>query len=343
MKKINAFTFASAITICSGAYAQDTLYFAGYSGDFQRTFETVIIPEFETKNDVKVVYVPGSSSENLAKLQAQRANQQNNVALLDDGPMHYSVQFGLCDNLAQSPVYQDIYDIAAASNFKHKAVGIGLVATGIAYNKEAFAKKGWAAPTSWSDIADPKYSKRVVSNPISGTFGLNTLIMFSRINGGSEQDMDPGFKAIREKVAPNVLAWTSSNAQLAQMFQSNDIDIAVWGSNRAVALKKTGFPIEFVYPKEGTPAIIASACVVSGNKLAEKSQALIQYLASPSIQAMFATEGFGPVNRRAKLKDDLAEQVPYGQERLSRLVPIDWDTVNRKRAEWTKQWSRTVE
>jgi len=343
MKKINAFAVASAITLCSGAYAQDTLYFAGYSGDFQKTFETAIIPEFEAKHDVKVVYVPGSSSENLAKLQAQRASQQINVALLDDGPMHYAVQFGLCDNLAQSPVYQDIYDIAAATNFKGKAVGVGLVATGIAYNKEAFAKKGWAAPTSWSDIADPKYAKRVVSNPISGTFGLNTLIMFSRINGGGEKDMDPGFKAIREKVAPNVLAWTSSNAQLAQMFQSKDIDIAVWGSNRAVALRKTGFPIEFVYPKEGTPAIIASACVVSGNKLAGKSQALIQYLASPNVQAKFASEGFGPVNRQTKLVDGLAEDVPYGKEKLTQLVPIDWDTVNRKRAEWTKKWTRTVE
>jgi putative spermidine/putrescine transport system substrate-binding protein len=343
MKKIKTFIVTSAMALSTGAWAQDTLYFAGYSGDFQKTFETIIIPDFEKANDVKVVYVPGSSSENLAKLQAQRANQQIDVALFDDGPMHYAVQFGLCADLQSSPVYDDVYEIAGPSKFQGKAVGVGLVATGLAYNKDTFAKNGWPAPTSWNDIADTKYVKRVVSNPISGTFGLNTLIMFARMNGGNEQNIDPGFNVIREKVAPNLLAWTSSNAQLAQMFQSHDVDLAVWGSNRVEALRKTGFPVGFIYPKEGTPAIIASACAIQKSGGSPKAQALIQYLASPTVQAKFAIEGFGPVNRMAKLDGEVSAELPYGDKKLSQLVPVDWDTVNKKRADWTKQWSRTVE
>ncbi len=35
----------------SPALAKDTLYFAGYSGDFQTMFEKEIAPEFEAKND----------------------------------------------------------------------------------------------------------------------------------------------------------------------------------------------------------------------------------------------------------------------------------------------------
>ncbi|PLT88314.1 branched-chain amino acid ABC transporter substrate-binding protein [Sinorhizobium medicae] len=343
MKYMHALLSLGAIALSSPAMTQDTMYVAGYSGDFQTMFEKEIAPGFEAKNNVKIVYVAGNSSETIAKLQAQKGNQEINVALVDDGPMHQAVQFGLCDALAEAPVYNDIYDVAKVSVFGGKAVGVGLVATGITYNKKLFDENGWPAPTSWNDLTDEKFAQRVTSNPISGTFGLNTLVMFARMNGGGEKNIEPGFDAIRDKLAPNVLSWSSSNAQLAQMFQNGDIDLGVWGSNRAVALKKTGFPVEFVYPSEGAPAIVASACSVAGNRLPEKSQALLQYLASPEVQAKFASQGFGPTNSKAKLEGALAEEVPYGAEKLSKLVNVDWDTINQNRAEWTKQWTRTVE
>lgn len=331
------------MTTATSSLAQETMYVAGYSGDFQTMFEKEIAPGFQAKNDVKIVFVAGNSSETIAKLQAQKGNQEISVAIVDDGPMHQAVQFGLCDTVAKAPVYDDIYDVAKTSVFGGKAVGVGLVATGITYNKSMFEKNGWAAPKSWKDLTDKKFAKRVTSNPISGTFGLNTLVMFARMNGGSEKNIDPGFKAVRDGLAPNVLSWSSSNAQLAQMFQNGDIDLAVWGSNRAIALKKTGFPVEFVYPQEGAPAIVASACAVAGNKMPEKAQSFLQYLASPEIQAKLATQGFGPTNKTAKLDSTLAQEVPYGDEKLSKLSNIDWATVNQKRADWTKEWTRTVE
>lgn len=343
MKRKIAIALLGATMLHSAALAKDTLYFAGYSGDFQKMFEKEIAPEFEAKNDVDVVYVPGNSSETIAKLQAQKGNQQISVALVDDGPMHQAVQLGLCADVANASVYDDLYDFARPSVFKGKAIGIGLVGTGIAYNKDVFAKKGWPAPTSWTDLTDKKFEKRVTSNPITGTYGLNTLVMFARMNGGSEKDIEPGFKAIRETLAPNILSWSSSNAQLSQMFQNGDIYLGVWGSARATAMKKTGFPLEFVYPKEGAPALISAVCPVVGGKIPAKAQAMIEYLASPEIQAKLATQGFGPTNRKTKLNSSLAAEVPYGEEKMSKLVDLDWVTINQNRANWTKEWTRTVQ
>jgi putative spermidine/putrescine transport system substrate-binding protein len=42
------------------------------------------------------------------------------------------------------------------------AAGVTMGMTGLAYNKKMFAEKGWAAPTSWMDLADPKYKGKVV-------------------------------------------------------------------------------------------------------------------------------------------------------------------------------------
>lgn len=340
MRCLGTLFLIGATAISAPAFAQQTMYVAGYGGSFQKEMQADIIPAFEAKHNVRIVYVPGISSETVAKLQAQKGHEQINVAIMDDGPMYQAIQFGDCDSLENAPVYNDIYDFA---RFGGRAIGIGLNATGIVYNTDAFKKNGWAPPTSWQDLTDTKYAQRFTTSSISGTYGVDTLIMFARINGGSEKNIQPGFDAIREKLAPNVVSWSSSPAQIAEMFESGDIDVAVWGSNRAIPLKDSGFPVAFVYPKEGAVALVAAACVVVQNSAPQLSQAFVQYLLTPEVQAKLATQGFGPTNRETKLDDKLAADLPYGQDKIAKLVTIDWSVINQNRSAWTGEWYRTIQ
>src|SRR6476469_10180796 len=83
-----------------GAQAQEkTLYVAGYGGSFEQTLRKEIIPAFEAKHGVKVEYIAGNSTDTLAKLQAQKGNQQIDVAIVDDGPMYQAIQLGFCVTL----------------------------------------------------------------------------------------------------------------------------------------------------------------------------------------------------------------------------------------------------
>ncbi len=147
-----------------------------------------IIPDFEKKHGVKVEYVAGNSTDTLAKLQAQKGNQQIDVAIVDDGPMYQAIQLGFCGKIDGLPA-ADLYD---AARFKDdKAVAIGLVGTGIMYNTKVFAEKGWPAPTSWNDLKDPKFKKLVVIPPINNTYGLYTLMMFAKMNGAARRTSSP--------------------------------------------------------------------------------------------------------------------------------------------------------
>lgn len=340
MKYLRNLLIASTIFAAPTAYAQQTLYVAGPGGSQQKLYQSQIFPAFEAKHNVKITYVPGISSEIVAKLQAQAGKQEINVAIVDDGPLYQAIQFGYCDKLTNPEAYKDIYPFA---QFGGNGIGIGLVATGLAYNTANYKKKGWAAPTSWNDLTEKKLDKRVTASSLSGTYGLHTLVMFARINGGSETNVDPGFEAIRKGLAPNVLSWSSSPAKLAEMFQNNDVDIAVWGTSRTIAMKNTGFPIDFVYPKEGTPALVLGACPVVQNSQPEASQALLQYLVTPEVQQKLAIDGLGPTNRQTKLDATTAEQVPYGEERIGKMITINWNEINPKRSEWTNRWNRTIE
>lgn len=335
---MSSLAFASALS----ANAAETIYVGGYGGSVEQVFKEKIIPPFEAKTGAKVVYVPGNSSDILAKLQAQKGKQEISVALIDDGPMYQAIGQNLCAKVDDSGAVRELY--ATARMVGDKSIGIGFNATGLAYNKEIFAKNGWKAPTSWMDLADPKYKQKVVIPPITNGYGLLTLVMMAKLNGGSEQKIDPGFDVIKNKVAPNVLVWEPSPGKMAQMLQTGEAALVVWGNSRVQTVADQGAPVEFVYPKEGAFSLMSAGCVVEGAPQPKLGQQFLQHVVSVDSQALLTTmQGWGPVNKNTKVAPEVARKVVYGPEKVNSLIAPNYDVINAKRAEWTTRWNRTVE
>lgn len=344
MKSLKFLMLTSVATLALGAGAAQaqskTFYVAGYGGSFEQTMRQEIIPAFEAKHGVKVEYVAGNSTDTLAKLQAQKGNQQIDVAIVDDGPMYQAIQLGFCGKV-EGLSGDDLYPQA---RFKDdKAVAIGLVGTGLMYNTKYFAEKGWPAPTSWNDLKDPKFKKLVVIPPINNTYGLYTLMMFARMNGGGEKAIDPGFKVMKEAVNPNVLAYEPSPGKMTELFQSGQAVIGVWGTGRVQSFANTGFPVDFVYPKEGAVTLLASACPVAKPGAGAIASDFIKAMLEPKMQLVLLKDyGYGPVNRKVAVPAELAKMAPIG-DRAAKLYNPDWDAINPQREEWTKRWNREVE
>lgn len=325
------------------AHAQDHLVVAGYGGSSETLFRTQILAPFAAQHQVRIDYVAGPSASNLARLQAERDRPAIDLAILDDGPMQQAVTLGLCQPVATAPVLGDLYPIATRYG-EGKAVGIGVVATGLAYNTAAFAQHGWPVPTSWTDLANPLYRGHVLVPSIINTYGLQTLLALARQGGGGAQDIEPGFAFLSTRVAPNVLTFETSSGKISELLQTGEVVLGVWGSGRTQALARTGFPVAFVTPREGAQALITSACVVAGGQHAALAQALLQELLSPRVQAVLAARaGWGPTNRTVRLAPAVARTVVYGDDAVAALVPVDWKTVNPARVAWTQRWMRDVE
>lgn len=324
------------------AHAQEkTLYVAGYGGSFEDVMRKSVFPAFEKAHHLHIAYVAGNSTDTLAKLQAAHGHPDVDVAIIDDGPMYQALSLGFCDKLKPGPYSNDLYSIAHISP---DAVATGIVAIGIGYNAKAFQKQGWAPPTSWADLANPKYKGKLAIPGIDNTYGLAALIMYARIAGGGVDNIQPGFKYMVNKIAPNVEAFESSPGRMSELFQSGEIEAAIWGSSRVMTLAATGFPIKFVYPKKGAPALFTTACVVKGARDPGDAQAFIDDLISPKVQETLAMKtGAGPVNKTVKLPPDHPQAMPYGPEAISKLLKFDWAKINPRRDAWTRQWNRQVE
>ena len=139
--------------LAGSALAQTkTLYIGMNGGTMEKAYTEHVFPAFEKANNAKVVVVPGTSSDILAKAQANKDKPQMHVMFLDDGVMYRAIGLGLCEKQKPSPVLNDLYPSAHLKG--DMATGVSLGMTGLAYNKKLFAEKGWAAPTSWMDLAD---------------------------------------------------------------------------------------------------------------------------------------------------------------------------------------------
>lgn len=331
----------AAIAVTVHAQSVPTLYVAGYGGSSEKVFREQVIPIFEKVHKAKIEYVAGTSATNLARLQAERAKPEIDVAVLDDGPMQQAISLKLCEPIAKSKEFDALNPIARFAG--DRAAGVGVVATGIAYNTDEFKARGWQPPTSWRDLADPKYKGQLLIPSVNNSYGLHALVMLARSYGGSESNIEPGFQAI-EKFAPNVASFESTSSKMSELFQTKAVSIGVWGSGRAQALTETGFPLAFVYPKEGVVALFTSTCPVSGSDQPELAQAFVRHLMSPQIQIALAKgAGWGPTNKSVQLDPETADKVVYGPQAFAKLIAPNLQLLNDQKAEWAKRWARRVE
>ena len=127
---------ALALALAAGTTtAQTTLYVGGSGGSTETLMKEKIIPPFEAKTGVKVVYIPGNSTDILAKVQAQKGKQEMSLAIIDDGPMYQAVGQGLCAPVEKAGTINDLYDGARM---------VGDRSVGIAYHRHLNANFNFA-------------------------------------------------------------------------------------------------------------------------------------------------------------------------------------------------------
>lgn len=211
----------TALLAAGAAHAETkTLYIGMNGGNMERTYTQFVFPPFEKANNVKVVVVPGTSTDILAKAQATKGKAQMHVMTLDDGVMFRAIGMGLCEKLKPTA---NLSAVPAIAHLKGDyAVGLSMGLTGLAYSTKIFADKGWTPPTSWGDLADPKYKGKVVvqSMPAS-SFGLDAFLMFNRLKGGTEKNVDPAFKAWPTTIGPNVVEYIPNSSKVVEMMQAD--------------------------------------------------------------------------------------------------------------------------
>jgi putative spermidine/putrescine transport system substrate-binding protein len=308
---------------------------AAWGDPYEAGWRKSLVPKFEKKHGVTVVWDQGFSSQTLAKLRAQKANPQYDLAMMDDGPYYQGVALGLFEKLDMSKIPNAKNLVPSALEAGDTGVFFAYTGTGMYYNTKIFKEKGWDPPTSYLDLFEPTFAKRVTTHTIANTNGLNILLAMNELAGGkTPENMDPGFAKMKE-LATQVVTFDQFG-ETPTLIQQEAVVMGTWNIDRVVNLKNTGVPIEFVFPKEGIWGWRETIVVVKGRPKEN------QDLAHDFINMMLSQEeqennakfiGFIPVHN----------EVGHGREHIPNMKFPNWDKLQAHRPGWTERWNKEVE
>lgn len=233
----------------------------------------------------------------------------------------------------QIPDFGKLYPIARASH----GLATTITAVTIVYNTEKIKRP----ITSWNDLWDPAFKGHVAIEKMPATYGIDTLLMAARLAGGSERNIDPGFRKLAT-LKPNLGAIYTNSSQCQQLFEQGGTWIAPWYSGRVASTARSGVPVAAAPTKEGEPVYLTMLCPLKGKWNPWVAQFMNLHL-SVQVQQAFAKEfASGPSRTDVMLDPAIAKTVPYGPEQVSSLIQFDWDEVIPHLDEWTQRFNREI-
>lgn len=320
----------SVVAVTSAVAQTRELVVAAFGGAYTDALKKNI-STFEKANNVKVAFVPASGADALAKA----AGREVDVIHADLAWGLRGEARGLFEKLNPA-VVSNLGALYPKARFSEYGVITNFGQYGIAYNPKLVN----ATPTSWFDLFKPEYKGRVTTTGFDAA-NIELLVLFAKLNGGSEDNIDPGFKKMAE-LGRNISVFYSQHPQLLDLFRSGDVVMARWLRGRVDWANEKGVEVKFAVPKEGALALVSTVHVVKGRPNTELAMKFVNHLLGKESQIEYA-KALGYTPSRADL--DLKSQglnVPYGQDVIDALVMADWRKITPKMDAWKERWDKEI-
>lgn len=293
-----------------------------------------VIKPFEQETGARVELILGGSTGRFTRLYAEYEAPTMDVAYLSYGQAQQALKDGIIQppNPEGVPEWNNLYPQAQEVGY-----GVSFMAIGIMYHTEYMDPP----PTRWLDLWQLQYRGKVAPFVVPGTQGLAFLAMAARAHGGSEQDIDLGFEAMKLlKPFPAIL---SGIPETNLAFMVGDVWATPQISGYVYEAKAEGIPVDFAYPEEGTPFAMNVAAIPTNSKNTDLAEIFINYHLSAANQIAYAERlYYAPTNMTVKLPPELAEMVPYGEEEVAELLALDWAYITEMTPEWAERWEREI-
>lgn len=313
----------------AGAQKTELLVYTALETDQIKAYEEAF---YRAVPDVTIKWVRDSTGIITAKVLAEKANPQADLVVgTSASSMAVFANEGLLQGYAPkgldklSPQYVD-------AKRPPEWVGMDVYGAAICFNTVEAAKQGLPKPESWKDLTKPVYKGKIVMpNPASSGTGFLDVAGWLQMWGEAD-----AWKFMDE-LHENIGLYTHSGSQPCRQAGAGEFPVGVSFEYRAVTTKKSGAPIDIIFPSEGLGWDLEASGIMKTTKKVEAARKLMDWLATPEAMTLFA-KNFAVVAIPGIAKP--LDFVPADYEK--RLIKNDfaWEANNRDRilAEWTKRY-----
>lgn len=331
-------TGAAAISVAlpRPAFAQSqTIVSTIFGGAFEAAYRKHVVEPFQRQTGAEVVLKYGNSSEWVANSLLNRAAPEIDVIFLayPDSIRAVNEKLGIELTPEDIPNAAELYPVWYDS-YKKQAVGLDYASWGLTYRTDS----GIPAPTSWLDLFKPEYEGKVIVPNLTASGGFQTLVMMAKLHGGSEDDIDPGFEAMK-KLKPSIRKFYVSNPEAGQLMERGDAVIGAMYDNATWFMTDAGKPIRWTVPEEGALVGMVSLHIAPNTQHMELCKEFVNFAISKEANEGFCNEIMaGPTNRNAVLQEPAASRVPA----LDSIIFPDWYKIVQYAPEWIERWNREI-
>lgn len=347
MKKIFVATLCAmlALTGCGSSNAADsqsgkrTLVVSTWGLSEDVLHEEVYGP-FEEAYNCEIVLELGTTSERYMKL-ANDPNSTIDVIELSQSAAANGYEVDLFEKLDYTKVPNAKDLITAAADMTQSGYGpaYAVNSIGIIYDREAVGFE----IKDFSDLWNPALEGKISIPEITSTFGPAVMYMASDYKG-VDITTDNGaaaFEALTE-LKPNIVKTYSKSSDLANMFASGEIEVAIVGDFAIPTIKSAAPTVEYVSPASGTYANFNTVDMNKNSKNKDLAYAYINWRISGELQGVTAKKlNEAPTNSTVELSEEDAANKTYG-EVADKAKAIDFSFVNPILNDWIDQWNRII-
>jgi len=282
--------------------------------------------------DIDVKWVRDSTGVITAKLLAEKANPQADLVV---GTSASSLAVFANEGMLLPYAPKGLDKISAQYRDPKNPpdwVGMDVYGAAICFNTVEAAKLNLPKPETWQDLAKPVYKGRIVMpNPASSGTGYLDVAGWIQMWG------DQKAWTYMDALHANIAQYTHSGSKPCRQAGAGEFPIGVLFEYRAVTTKKSGAPIDIIFPTEGLGWDLEASGIMKGTKKLAAAQAMMDWLATPGAMELYA-KNFAVLAMPGMAKP--LEYVPADYEK--RLIKNDfaWSAKNRDKilAEWLKRY-----
>ena len=216
-------------------------------------------------------------------------------------------------------------------------VGMDVYGAAICFNTVEAQKLNLPKPETWQDLTKPVYKGRIVMpNPASSGTG------YLDVTGWIQMWGDAKAWKFMDDLHANIAQYTHSGSKPCRQAGAGEFPIGVSFEYRAVTTKKSGAPIDIIFPTEGLGWDLEASGIMKTTKKLDAAKSLMDWLASTQAMELYS-KNFAVLAMPGIAKP--LEFVPADYEK--RLVKNDfaWSAKNRDKiiAEWLKRYDAKSE
>ncbi|WP_198369032.1 extracellular solute-binding protein [Roseomonas rosulenta] len=312
----------------------DELTVGVWGGMQERILREFVATPLEQQYGVKINFVLGGTPERRARAYAERGRPSFDIVYLNIFESRQAVRDGVTQAPTDAvPNAANLYPAAKLGGY-----GVAFNPVTIVYDRRAVA----SPMTSWKDFWRPDLRGKVIWPTYPGAQGTAALLMAAKVWGGSENDIDPGFRQIA--ALKPFAAIQGSQDQLFTMFDQQVGAASVeFGSFTRAYAEARNPNIVIADPVEGQAIATNVACITVGTQKQALAEAWVNLHLSPECQRAYAERiYYSPTIRNLTLPPELTAKLVMGEDSVGKLVDFDWDVVIRNQPRWSSRFTREI-